>query len=354
MRFKPVKSRSMVLRKGKVLDNFCFGIAGTAIPTITEKPVKSLGKVFDSSLRDSTSIQSTCAELDGWLKSLDKSSLPGKFKAWFYQHGVLPRILWPPVLIYADPISAVETLERSPWAQQQTAAALQILGRGIQVRSGRKWRAEKAVQEAEARLRHRSLVRVVTRGRARLGSFPTPQRNTRGKERRRLVQEEVRATVEETKSCKAVGMKNQGAWTRWENAVERKVTWAEIWKAKPQRIKFLIWAVYDVLPNPSNLHTWGIAETTTCPLCSKRGTLEHILSCCTMALGEGRYRWRHDLRPSLKPSALDLCGQSSFVPPRKPSPSSELGSRQPWSKDHRQASGPLLETGSCWWTSNGS
>ncbi len=28
--------------------------------------------------------------------------------------------------------------------------------------------------------------------------------------------------------------------------------------------------------------------------CSRRGTLEHILSCCPKALGEGRYRWRHD------------------------------------------------------------
>ncbi|KAK0146506.1 hypothetical protein N1851_014169 [Merluccius polli] len=26
----------------------------------------------------------------------------------------------------------------------------------------------------------------------------------------------------------------------------------------------------------------------------KRGTLEHILSSCSKALGEGRYRWRHD------------------------------------------------------------
>lgn len=67
---------------------------------------------------------------------------------------------------------------------------------GIQVRTGRKWRAEDAVQEAVARLRHRTLVGVVTQGRAGLGSFPTPQLNTSGKERRHLVQEEVRAAVE--------------------------------------------------------------------------------------------------------------------------------------------------------------
>ncbi|KAJ3610372.1 hypothetical protein NHX12_022464 [Muraenolepis orangiensis] len=52
MRFKPAKSRSMVLRKGKVVDKFRFNIADTAIPSISEKPVKSLGKVFDCSLRD--------------------------------------------------------------------------------------------------------------------------------------------------------------------------------------------------------------------------------------------------------------------------------------------------------------
>lgn len=51
MRFKPAKSRSIVLRKGKVEDKFQFYISGTAIPTITEKPVESLGKVFDSSQR---------------------------------------------------------------------------------------------------------------------------------------------------------------------------------------------------------------------------------------------------------------------------------------------------------------
>ncbi|KAJ3581220.1 hypothetical protein NHX12_016899, partial [Muraenolepis orangiensis] len=78
MRFKPAKSRSMVLRKGKVVDKFRFNIADTAIPSISEKPVKSLGKVFDCSLRDTTSIQTTCTELDGWLKSVDKEQELGE------------------------------------------------------------------------------------------------------------------------------------------------------------------------------------------------------------------------------------------------------------------------------------
>ncbi|RXN22630.1 reverse transcriptase [Labeo rohita] len=39
---------------------------------------------------------------------------------------------------------------------------------------------------------------------------------------------------------------------------------------------------------------WGLSDTAACQLCNKRGTLEHILSCCPKALSEGWYRWRHD------------------------------------------------------------
>lgn len=57
MNFKPTKSRSLVLRKGKVADQFRFSSGGTKIPSITEKPIKSLGKVFNSSLNDTESIR---------------------------------------------------------------------------------------------------------------------------------------------------------------------------------------------------------------------------------------------------------------------------------------------------------
>lgn len=56
MGFKPAKSRSLVAKKGKVTDRFRFNIEGAMIPTVSEKPVKSLGKVFDSSLQDSSSV----------------------------------------------------------------------------------------------------------------------------------------------------------------------------------------------------------------------------------------------------------------------------------------------------------
>ena len=54
MKFKAKKSRSLVLQKGKVKDiNFLIG--GERIPTVSEKPVKSLGKWFTDSLTNRAS-----------------------------------------------------------------------------------------------------------------------------------------------------------------------------------------------------------------------------------------------------------------------------------------------------------
>ncbi len=159
--------------------------------------------------------------------------------------------------------------------------------------------------------------------------------------------------VEEERTCRTVGMRQQGAYIRWENAIARKVTWAELWKAEPQRIKFLIQVVYDVVPSPSNLHIWGKVESPACPLCSRRGTLEHILSCCPKALGEGKYRWRHDqvLKAIAEALLQESSGPSAPAPPSsKPSPSLELESSQDQLQKHLQASWPLRGTGRCWWT----
>ena len=46
MYFKPAKSRSLVLKKGKVMEKVRFTVAGETIPTLSEKPIKSLGKTF--------------------------------------------------------------------------------------------------------------------------------------------------------------------------------------------------------------------------------------------------------------------------------------------------------------------
>ncbi|CAG2244419.1 unnamed protein product [Mytilus edulis] len=46
-----------------------------------------------------------------WMDIIDKSGLPGKYKAWCYQHGILQKITWP-LLMNEVPLTKVESLER--------------------------------------------------------------------------------------------------------------------------------------------------------------------------------------------------------------------------------------------------
>ncbi|XP_069114340.1 uncharacterized protein [Argopecten irradians] len=112
-------------------------------------------------------------------------------------------------------------------------------------------------------------------------------------ERRTLVQKEIRSGEEERRQTKAVELGVQGAWTRWDTE-PRVLSWTEIWKYPQFQLQFFLRSVYDVLPTPANLHRWDLAETPDCPLCVQRGTLQHILTSCHVALAQGRYTWRHN------------------------------------------------------------
>lgn len=110
MSFKPAKSRPLVLKKGKVTDRFPFRQGEHQILSVAEEPVKSLGKCFNCSLNDKGFIKVNSADPEGWLRTVDKSGLPGRFKVWVYQHGILPRILWP-LLNYEVPMTLVKGFE---------------------------------------------------------------------------------------------------------------------------------------------------------------------------------------------------------------------------------------------------
>ena len=59
------------------------------------------------------------------------------------------------------------------------------------------------------------------------------------------------------------------------------------------RLGFLVKSVYDLLPTPENRNRW-FSTDDGCQLCGGIGSMAHILSGCPTALGQGRYRWRHD------------------------------------------------------------
>ena len=100
-----------------------------------------------------------------------------------------------------------------------------VAAAGIQIRSGRKWSARRELQVAEERLRHKDILGSIAKGRAGLGFFPSTHTiSAKGKERRHLIQEEVREGVEEGRYVKMVGLSQQGAWTRWKDVEKKRVT----------------------------------------------------------------------------------------------------------------------------------
>lgn len=64
-----------MLEKVKVINKFHFTLGATQIPSVTEKPVKSLGNVFNYSMKDTAVIHATNLEL-AWLILVDKTDLP--------------------------------------------------------------------------------------------------------------------------------------------------------------------------------------------------------------------------------------------------------------------------------------
>ncbi|CAC5414709.1 unnamed protein product [Mytilus coruscus] len=170
-----------------------------------------------------------------------------------------------------------------------------VRGAKVKIRTGRMWKAEEAVKEAETRLRH-SVIGVTAVGRQGFGMTTKSRWDTSDeKEKRDLGQQEVRQIEEESSNIKTRGMKQQGSWLNWQGARSRALAWSEILSMEGYRLSFLLRSVYDVLPSPSNLYTWGLIDDPTCTLCKdKPATLQHVLSSCQVALKDGRYTWRHD------------------------------------------------------------
>jgi len=75
-------------------------------------PIKCLGKWFVASLKDHNNVNRLRQHGKDGMQTIDKTLLPGKYNAWMYQHGLLPRLIWP-LTLYEIPTTAVEVLERT-------------------------------------------------------------------------------------------------------------------------------------------------------------------------------------------------------------------------------------------------
>ncbi|KAK0136753.1 Retrovirus-related Pol polyprotein from type-2 retrotransposable element R2DM [Merluccius polli] len=336
MKFKPSKSRSLSVVKGKLSDQR-FYIGEEPIPTVAEKPIKSLGRWYDATLKDTVQVEQLRQDTISGLQSIEKTMLPGRLKLWCLQFGLLPRLMWP-LTIYEVPISKVDKLERlvSSFARKwlgvpRCLSNIALYGKGIlelplsslteeykstKVRlqmmltesrdpcvaktaptlsTGRKWTPAAATHQAKSALKHRDIVGAVQRGRGGLGlgeSEPSWHKASPA-QRRGLVVEEVRREEQAARCAKAVSQGKQGQWMRWEDVEKRKFSWKEIWDMEAFRTSFILRATYDVLPSPQNLNQW-YGEDPTCHLCPSPANLKHILVACKTSLTQGRYTWRHN------------------------------------------------------------
>jgi ribA/ribD-fused uncharacterized protein len=165
----------------------------------------------------------------------------------------------------------------------------------IQVDCGRKWIVSATVEEAKQRLMHKDVVGTVVHGREGLGC--TPRQSWYGantKQRRQLVEAEVKSMQEEKRVVRAASMKKQGSWLNWESIQAKRTSWKDLMAMEPLQISFRLRSIYDLLPSPSNLCLWNLTDSPNCKLCDKPANLKHILSSCKTSLTGGRYKWRHD------------------------------------------------------------
>ncbi|KAI8500672.1 hypothetical protein Bbelb_214900 [Branchiostoma belcheri] len=206
MQFKPAKSRSLSLRKG-VISNRTFSVNGQQIPNIQEEPVKSLGRLYTSSLSDRGRGQDVVDQACNGLRLIDKCELPGRLKIWCVQFMLFPRLKWP-LKTYNISISTVDVIDRKAnsyfrrWLgvprclstvalfgrnklnlpltsiaeefkldkvrlslelEGSQDASVRAANRGVD--TGRKWSAKDTIEKAVSRLKHKDLVGAVQVGR---------------------------------------------------------------------------------------------------------------------------------------------------------------------------------------------
>ena len=217
MRIKPTKSRSLSIRKGARNDIISFTVDGERIPLLAEQPVRSLGRLYMADLSDSHMPATVMEQLVDGLERIDKSHLPGKLKVWCYQFTLYQRLMWPLKMceITTSTVLRMDAkannfirkwlgLPRSlsniglfgkntlqwplksinlGYRQEKARLVLElrdstdpfVRNTRALVRTGRKWKAEEAVDQAISRLMHREIVGRTQAGRAGLGWGTAPK-----------------------------------------------------------------------------------------------------------------------------------------------------------------------------------
>ena len=314
-----------------------FTVGRQRIPTVSEEPVMSLGRVFDELLRDKNQEAATVNKMSNGLNTIARTPLQGRYKVWLLQFIVLPRLLWP-LIIYEMGLPSVEEMKRkinqytrkwlglppsiSSIALYSRSARMRLPLRSIveeykiskigtqwslnnskdnrvrevmpQLRSGRKFRAQEEIEKSQAILAFEEIRGPIQVDHGvgwnhfeRWSTADAPAKAA-------MIIRERRKQMKTERIALAVQQSQQGQWTTWDEVLQRSVTWKDIWRISPLRLAFMIRSVNDVLPSRTNLQKWGIVQDASCRICGCSQSFRHVLSSFMYALAHGRYIWRHN------------------------------------------------------------
>ena len=122
------------------------------------------------------------------------------------------------------------------------------------LKTGRKWKVKDTIISAKENLAFKEVIGLTQTGRQGLGVNEKKWwSQANGKDRRDMVIQEVRNEEDNKRLIKGVQQAQQGQWTSWEEALQRSITWNDIWQMAPLKLSFLIRSTYDRLPLKSNL-----------------------------------------------------------------------------------------------------
>ena len=342
MEFRAKKSRYLLMKGGRVTDSEFVVGAAEKIPSITVKPIRSLGKTIDASVSDkegSTMVEEAIIE---GITSINNSLLLGTSKVWILQFLLLPQIRWI-LMIYEIPLSTVERFEKrisrfirkwlgfhptisslalyskespcplpitsltSLFKTTKASAQLQlrdssdpiIASSTPNLYTGAKWRVSDAVQDADSILHFRKIQGHTQTNKAGLGWTPSQKIPDIGtKEYRKALSDTVSRVHDQQNVAIEEGKKLQNSWTEWSSFVRNDLTWKCIWAYGPNLVKFCVQSCFNTLPSPNNLIRWKTRDfhDPSCSLCKTEPmcTLPHILSGCKFSLRNKRYSFRHD------------------------------------------------------------
>ena len=350
MKLKPSKSRSLIVHKGRSMDIEPFYVGSEVIPALQRKKLRTLGRVYDSSISDRRCKGELKVKVAGGCKMLNKSHARGYMKLWALHHIFLPQVRWD-LMIYEIPVSFVEKVgwtiskyirrwlgisknftgvglysQNSPcplpfqslvdlFKTTKVNSHLQLVGSSHQEvvnnvkpsDTGKKWKLCEpkrilgkhgidvdlgAVRRCMQRLEVEKMIGKANEGRTGLGFGVSQQR---GDTKKKRAASKVREEIEEDHLNKAVSLTVQGKWTKWKDYHQRVYTWKSLFYSDMRLTRFCLGSTFDTLASPANLKRWGFSLSNDCYLCQKSGcTVSHVLSGCPVALGQGRYRYRHD------------------------------------------------------------